>query len=264
MSQQSTKLAPRTGTIRAGESQEETIPKRIGEGFSSKQEGVLLPTERKYKPKTHKVVSAEEAQINMMKRSNGEMKPIEGGLDDMMAFEDQLPNEGVDKISVVAVDLPDDMEFDPLGDIKDLQPGDPELEAEERALAAESSRTVTEPPLEIKTATNVPVREEINYVRIAEGPTLTEQFLMQRERVTLGLTDGSMQITAVAVLASEYGVTILLPLKDDSVTFIPKPGSEIRISKEDKSWDCYFLGITFDLPALNMMGMVFVRNTEDA
>ena len=271
-----TKSASRSGyavdimpdIVESNEAQGLTVPRRVGSGFSARQVGRPLPKERKYVPGTHNVVTAEEAQANMIKRTRGELDPIKGGTDDpMMAFEKDLPDEPPSKLEIVAVDLPDEGEFDPLGDINlHPEPGDPELEAEEKALAKaaeESSRTVTKPSVQTQTVTNVPVRDDMQYVQVAPGPTLTEQFLLKRERIILGLADGSMQMTVMAVIPSTYGVTILLPLSDDSVTFIPKPGSEIRITKADESWDCYFPGITFELPALQMFGMVFVRNTED-
>jgi hypothetical protein len=255
------------------------LPRRTGDGFSSRRHGKMLPSQRKYVAGTHKIVSAQEAEANMDKRMRGELDPIHGGSDDPVArgeddsttFEDDLPPEVAKDLRVVSVESLDGEDFDPLGNINP-EPGDPELLAEEQALSekkaviipgigAVNNGIVTDMP-EAETVTHSPDSGTL-FVQTQPGPTLTEQFLMQRDRVTLELADGCMQMTVIATLPSRYGVTILLPLSAEGVTFIPKPGSEIRITKADKSWECYFLGITFELPELNILGLVFVRNTED-
>ena len=89
-------------------------------------------------------------------------------------------------------------------------------------------------------------------------------YLAQRIRVSLGLADGTMCLSAVDVVVSKYGVNILLPLDDQGSIFIPKPGADISVSRGAESWECYFPGTHFEIPRLKLMCVVFVRKNEDA
>jgi len=196
------------------------------------QEGRIPPSQRVYGAQ-YKSVSLAEAQANLIKRSSGEMDIIEGGLDDMGTtdeHEDQISSQNQDN------------DFDPLGGNDDYEPGSAELLAEEKALAKQSA--VAQQPQAARTA--APVRPGSAY-------------LARRLRITLELSDGAMSMAAIDIKESNYGVTILLPLQDEGVTFIPKPGSEITIVQGDKRWSCFFPGTYFEAPELGVLGIVFVK-----
>ena len=80
-----------------------------------------------------------------------------------------------------------------------------------------------------------------------------------RQRIVMGLVDGDMRMTAVDVLPSSYGIVVLLPNDENGTLFTPKPGTEIRLEWADKSVPCFFPGVTFELPMLHCLGLVFIR-----
>jgi len=211
------------------------------------QRGRTPPGQRRYVAR-YEAVSAAEAQRRMMARTRGDMPTIEGGLDD-----NELPDEVAEELRMTEKDASGN--FDPLGGSP--EPGDEALVEEEKALAQQPAMGMVEHPVargpvETKTETAV-----------YTVPSPMEEYMAQRCRVTLELVDGSMSLSAVDVKQSRYGVTILLPLLDEGVTFIPKPGSEITVSESDRSWNCYFPGTHFEVPELKLLGLVFVKKDED-
>jgi hypothetical protein len=212
------------------------VPVATGKG---RQQGRVSPAQRKYAA-TYEAVSAAEAQRRMMARTSGQMPKIEGGLDD-----DGLPQEVQEELRMTNDD------FDPLG--AGIEPGDPALIEEEKALAAQQAHSP---------AAAYPVRPE----RVM-GPSQLEanplqEYLAKRMRVTLELSDGAMALSAIDIKESRYGITILLPLLEEGVTFIPKPGSELTVVQKDHRWDCFFPGTHFEVEELKILGLVFVKKDE--
>lgn len=201
-----------------------------------RQVGRAAPARRKYGGQ-YDMVDANTAMQRAIARQNGELPPIKGGLD---FTQSELEEE-------------DDMtDFDPLGSA-DPQPGDPELEAEERRLADLSDRHGGGQSLA------APTPQPVGIAIDTAPPALRAQ-----TRVTLELQDGLMTMPAIAVLQETYGITILLPLRDDGVTFIPKPGSSVTITHAGNRWPCYFPGTHFTWEDMKCMGLVFVRADEEA
>jgi len=189
------------------------------------QEGRTSPAERTYPPGRYEAVSASEAMERRMARERGELEPIPGSVD-----EDALPEE-------VASDLRiPNGSFDPLGGPEETEP----------ALAPAA----------------VPIGyEPIGAANAAPPPE--QKYLKQRCRVSLELTDGTMGLAAIAVTQTRYSVTVLLPLSDEGMTFIPQPGIEVGINApQGKRWECYFPGTYFEIPELKLIGLVFVKKAE--
>jgi len=215
------------------------------------QAGIVSPTLRIYGKANYKAVTLREAEMNMAKRTRGEMPPIKGGLDDDDTMKFPESKRGQNKITVGRPG------FDPLGEVPDPQPGD--LTAEEQALGREQQMVV---------GRVVPLVQDPGVVTSA-GPLQTfvtetpEQiYLRQRGRVTLEMNDGTMSVACIDVKESQYGITILLPLATEGATFIPKPGSEITVASGSNRWKCYFPGTYFELPELSLIGLVFVKAEE--
>jgi hypothetical protein len=206
---------------------------------SGRRAGQASPGEREYKAQ-YEMVDAQTAMQRAIARQKGELPPIEGGLDESQ--EDMMADD-----------------FDPLGDPNpgppnyNPEPGDPDLEAEERRMAELDERhsgasAPTPAPAVARQAPRAPL-----------APSLPAA----STRVSLELQDGTMTMPAITVLPETYGVTILLPLKDDGVTFIPKPGSSVVITHGEHRWPCYFPGTHFVWEEMQCMGLVFVRADEE-
>ena len=87
----------------------------------------------------------------------------------------------------------------------------------------------------------------------------TANWLAQRGRASLTLSDGTFSMAVIDIKECKYGITIILPLSDENTTFVPKPGAEITVSYKDRSWDCYFPGTYFEVTELKILGIVLVR-----
>jgi hypothetical protein len=199
---------------------------------SGRREGRTSPGQRHYDAE-YEMVDAKTAMDRAIKRQNGELPPIAGGLDGDDEAADFDPLGG----------------SDPVAQDYDFEPGSADLEAEERALA---ERHGIEPPA--RSAARAPAPRPVT-----PAPSLLDA----RTRVSLELTDGTMTMPAIEVLPGAYGVTILLPMQDNGVTFIPKPGSSVVIMHDDKRWPCYFPGTYFEWPEMRCLGLVFVRADEE-
>ena len=138
--------------------------------------------------------------------------------------------------------------FDPFGD---MDP-DPETGAEAR-LTTTTTVADDNKPMFVGAVPNAANEQPviINSPRFAPPEP-------KRTRLIMGLTDGDMHIQVREVIVSTYGVVVLIPT-DNSTMFLPKPGTEIGLSWEDKHEACYFPGVTFDLPMLQCMGLVFIK-----
>lgn len=86
-------------------------------------------------------------------------------------------------------------------------------------------------------------------------------YLSSRVRVNVQLDAMSFGVSAVDVIESPYGAVVLLPLDGSSMTFTPAPMSPAVISCSERglSLDVAFSGTGFDIPALGLSGLVFVK-----
>ncbi len=107
------------------------------------------------------------------------------------------------------------------------------------------------------------VAEERRDIQQLQPPVVQERsratvYLEQRKRVSLELSDATLFMSAIDVVKSPYGVTLLLPA-GDSTTCIPKPGSQVVLGYNGETVPCYFPGGYFDIEELGLLGLPFVR-----
>ena len=201
-----------------------------GSGFNAFPATRIPPARRVYGKAKYKAVSLDEAQKNMKARIDGKLPPIKNGIDADIPQE-VLDNLRLERKPAQVADDETGMDIEPVGDME-LNDGDHNTA-----------------PVSSKQTVGVP------------------DYVSRRCRVSLELADGTMSISAIDVKLSRYGVTILLPLNSEGATFIPKPGSDITISKQDDdgntvSWPCYFPGTYVEIPELKLAGLVFIRKEE--
>jgi len=104
--------------------------------------------------------------------------------------------------------------------------------------------------------------------RVEHAPQLAvpagraEQYLKQRRRITLELQDSTMSMSCIDVIVGRYAVTLLLPMSADGGTVVPKPGSALTIQDGDREYAVFYPGASFEVEALQMIGLSFIRSEE--
>lgn len=214
---------------------------------SGVQDGRVPPGRRRYGVAKYKAVTLAEASANLRARQEGSLPPIRGGLD----F-DELPEEvartmritkGKGKVKSVPAakerqdQLDDDIglgldrgqAFDPFTG----QPEDPQ------------NQIVDDRPVTATTPVSVR-RVDDN----AGEPVIN---------VMMEMEAGSMTFQATEILQCKYALTIVLPLRSQGATFIPKPGSEMVIGFGEERVRCFFPGAHFTSERLGAMLLVFVK-----
>ena len=216
-----------------------SIPKAA---WSGKQQGRLSPAERQYGVANYEVLTSEEAGARMAKRLKGELPPIRGGVDDPMPLGAKVAHD--EGINDPWPDAPDSAGYDGMTPVPSGQtPGGAQRQA---------------PLSSVKG-----ILDGLDY----QPPTVTQrsaadQYLKKRTRVSMELTDSTMNLSAIDVIVSRLGVTVLLPVSPDGGTVVPKPGSEATIVVGDKSYGVYFPGGQFEIEPLGLLGLSFIRKEE--
>ena len=141
--------------------------------------------------------------------------------------------------------------YDPFGDADDPETG-AEARIQDTAPVQEAPEPEPEPD-----AYGAPIPERPR--RPTQPYTHPE---VKRIRLVMGLSEGDMHVTVQDVILSGYGVVVLIP-NDNNSMFLPKPGTEIRLSWDDKVIPAYYPGVTFELNMLQCTGLVFIRKLED-
>ena len=217
--------------------------------LSGRQAGRPTPAERRYRPGIHHVVTLEEASALMAKRIKGEVPEIRGGLDDNTAtrnspttIEDPYP------------DAPESAGYDGMTPVPEGQ--QPEPQAQFRETPARIPVPEGQQPEPQAQFRETPARIPVATVSKAD------QYLKQRRRVTLELSDSTMSMACIDVLVTRYSVTLLLPSSPDGGIVIPKPGSALTIVDGDHSIPVYFPGAQFEIEALQVIGLSFIRSED--
>lgn len=91
------------------------------------------------------------------------------------------------------------------------------------------------------------------------------EWVKKRAKVHITLAEMMFMVSAVDVIKSAHGITVLMPTEDDSMTFIPKAGTKVWIACGAKGIDpteTIFTGVTFDIVELGVMGLAFLLPKE--
>lgn len=90
-----------------------------------------------------------------------------------------------------------------------------------------------------------------------------KEFLDARIRVTLTLQDGTFTMPATAIRETDMSVFVFFPDTPSSMTFVPKPGTELRISVdrggEYRSWTVYYPGSYVTIGELAQTVVAFIK-----
>jgi hypothetical protein len=88
------------------------------------------------------------------------------------------------------------------------------------------------------------------------------EYLEKSDRVTLELQDGTFTMPIIDFVQMPYSVTLVLLLRDDMVTFVPKPGTEVRLTCQTLDETVYYPGAYAEIVPLQIAVMSFIRTTE--
>jgi hypothetical protein len=98
-------------------------------------------------------------------------------------------------------------------------------------------------------------------------PSKADTFLAQKSKITIELSDGTFMLPIIAAKKSTYGLILFLPSAEDSMVFLPKPGSQMKIKcvldgrPEDHT--VYYPGTYADVPELGAIVMCLVLADTD-
>ena len=107
----------------------------------------------------------------------------------------------------------------------------------------------------------VPVEKTVvkTVEKVVDSP-FTE-WIKRRIKVHVTLSEMMFMVSAVDVIKSAHGITILMPTNDDGMAFVPKAGTKVWIGCNQKglsSTETIFTGVTFDIMELGVMGLAFL------
>ena len=106
-----------------------------------------------------------------------------------------------------------------------------------------------------KTAEKAPEEPKV----VPESNDVLGGYLKKRTRVRMKLSTGTVNMSVIDVVPDTYSITLILPMSDDGFMFTPDPGSDVELSWQGETpKKCYFPGSQFEIPALKLMGMVFM------
>ena len=215
----------------------EAVPIAGGKGG---QLGRPAPVERKYRAGIYEQVSAEEASMRRVSREAGKVAKIKGGLDDNQVAK-QAASQAAAKRAAARQPSADEAE-----------PGFVDADRAGEFQGGFKGDDFNAPPP--RAAPDAPIRDAIMNNVTA--------YLKKCCRVSLEMADGTMGMSAIAVIPTMFSVTVLVPMTDEGTTFTPKPGSEVRITHGEKCFECFYPGANFQAPELGMMGLVFIKKQE--
>lgn len=149
------------------------------------------------------------------------------------------------------------------GHLDPFSPSDKDEEIPSNAVMPKFAEPVAAPPAP------APVREQddrydalrARYDSEVERARPVSEYLSGRMRVEIELDSMSFSLSVVDVIESSYGVVVLMPSGGDSMTFMPRPMSNARVSCQKKgvSADVAYMGVSFEIEPLGLLGLAFVK-----
>jgi hypothetical protein len=102
---------------------------------------------------------------------------------------------------------------------------------------------------------------------VVERVSPADEFLGQKARMTIEVQDGTFMLPVTAAKKSRYGLILFLPMKDDSTTFLPKPGTQMHVTVDAgegrKTYNVYYPGTHAEVPELESIIMSLVLAEEN-
>lgn len=128
-----------------------------------------------------------------------------------------------------------------------------DLSKEDAVKAAAASQDI---PLNLPKSLAQRARETQDLVR-AELAKPT--YLSKTTRVMMELTDGTFTIPVTDVKESRLSMLLLLPLHENATIFIPKPGTQLFLTHNNKTTKVYYPGTYVEVPELRTGFMSLIK-----
>ena len=220
-------------TLDTGDMLYDKYPKIPSASDSGRQDGVPPMAERRMRAH-YEAVDLGTATARAAARQSGRAAIIAGGLDDL---------EGTKRVKDLS---------EPVGASLDAQ-DNPESTAPAPAVFDVPKATQQEfrPAFPHEQAAQVMVQERI---QMAVAP--------QTKRVSLTFANGVYSMPCVDVKEGANGIMIVLRLDPNSATFLPAPGTRFSVGMGNKSWQCFYPGLCFELPECGLQVMSLLLDQE--
>lgn len=226
----------------------------IKEGRASGgQVGRELPKSRKYIAK-YDMVSLEEASKRMSGRINGDIAPIENGLDIDYIDDPDVTSEDSDG-TIASTDnefgiasIPEEIDFDAFGDSSGVEVNSDSKEEQDKPYIMANLPLITNKPKIVEKVVEKPVKI----------PSKADKFLDGRTKIEMVINGMHFKLNAIFVSITDYSITVLLPI-GDSGEIIPNPSSEAEITYFGETFHCFFPGSYFKVDDLSLYGLCFIK-----
>lgn len=104
-------------------------------------------------------------------------------------------------------------------------------------------------------------REALDIVRRAKSEP---EYLSKTTRVMMELTDGTFTIPVTDVKESRLSMLLLLPLHENATIFIPKPGTQLFLTHNNRTTKVYYPGTYVEVPELRTGFMSLIKAEAEA
>lgn len=99
--------------------------------------------------------------------------------------------------------------------------------------------------------------------KIVEKETPGHEWLKRRIRVQIATSETTFNVSAIDIMRSGRGITVILPTDNGAMTFVPRIGAKVTLSAQAfPETDTLFTGVSFDIEALGMFGLCFLVPKE--
>jgi hypothetical protein len=146
-------------------------------------------------------------------------------------------------------------------------PTPPDEELEERAEKAleeklQAAEEVERPSIAGEPSVEAPPTPLPEAPAVSKHAQAFDTFSKSRSRVRFDVSDGIFTIPVIKCVRSKYCINLFLPLSDDTMVFVPKPGTQLSITTNtdgvSATYQVYFPGTYSEIPELGMAIMTLI------
>ena len=156
------------------------------------------------------------------------------------------------KIDPIAIQARRNVLLNELG-VLDDEMAHQDLSKEDSARATAAAQDI---PLNLPKSLAQKAREALDIIR---QERTTPSYLNKTTRVMMELTDGTFTIPVTDVKESRLSMLLLLPLHENATIFIPKPGTQLYLTHNNKTTKVYYPGTYVEVPELNTGFMSLIK-----
>lgn len=227
-------------------------------GDRGSQEGRVPASQRK--TGHYEACTAAEAESRASARRNGNLEPIEDGLDQPGRMKINVPEQ----YDEPRMEIGDASQLAPatIGAPTNAVPGVPNTPGVPVTPMIQQDNPQVVQLLQQLVQANAKTAAPVVTAPPTPGDNLHD-YLRVDQRVQLSVPGGTYMLPAIDVKITPLGVIILLPLDDQHANFIPEPGTKIGVSFGGKTLSCYFPGTAFELEELHITVLALLQRADE-